>query len=193
MNNKRSKTMDKTNAIGLETAGFYCGTYTRHPFHQTRPIHSENRQGCIRSCSHGPFCRRRGNGRFGSGQARVNRRSHSYRYVRYLATHNGNSLKQEISFAQSGGNDILDSPIIPKVKDFAAEINIQNARAHNMRSESEISREHVTNNQAVRQTLLNRGIRPESLLPAEDVKKVERRLSSDEKRALTNPDTLEGA
>jgi len=39
-------------------------------------------------------------------------------------------------------------------------------------------------------TLLSRGIRPESLPPAEDVKKVERRLSSEEKKALKNPDRL---
>jgi DNA-damage-inducible protein D len=83
--------------------------------------------------------------------------------------------------------------IILKAKDFATEITIHNARAHGMSSEPEISREHVTNNSAVRQTLLNRGIRPESLPPAEDVKKVERRLTSDEKKALKNPDTLEGA
>ena len=81
--------------------------------------------------------------------------------------------------------------IILKAKDFATEITIHNARAHNMSSEPQISREHVTNNQAVRDTLLNRGIRPESLSPAEDVKKVERRLTSDEKKALKNPDTLE--
>ena len=82
--------------------------------------------------------------------------------------------------------------IILKAKDFATEITIHNARTHGMSSEPQISREHVTNNQAVRDTLLNRGIRPESLPPAEDVKKVERRLSSDEKQALKNPDTLEG-
>jgi len=40
-------------------------------------------------------------------------------------------------------------------------------------------------------TLLNRGIRPEALPPAEDVKKVQRRLASDEKKALKNPDSLE--
>jgi DNA-damage-inducible protein D len=61
-----------------------------------------------------------------------------------------------------------------------------------MSSEPQISREHVSNNQAVRETLLNRGIRPESLPPAEDVKKVERRLTSGERQALKNPDTLEG-
>jgi DNA-damage-inducible protein D len=83
--------------------------------------------------------------------------------------------------------------IILKAKDFATEITIHNARAHGMSSEPQISREHVSNNQAVRETLLNRGIRPESLPPAEDVKKVERRLTSDEKKALKNPDTLESA
>jgi DNA-damage-inducible protein D len=83
--------------------------------------------------------------------------------------------------------------IILKAKDFATEITIHNARTHHMRSEPQISNEHVTNNQAVRQTLLNRGIRPESLPPAEDVKKVERRLTSVEKKALENPDKLEGA
>jgi DNA-damage-inducible protein D len=80
--------------------------------------------------------------------------------------------------------------IILKAKDFAAEITIFNAREHGMTSESEISQEHVTNNQVVRKTLLERGIRPESLPPAEDVKKVERRLASEEKKTLKNPDAL---
>ena len=83
--------------------------------------------------------------------------------------------------------------IVLKAKDFATEITIHNARAHQMRSEPQISHEHVTNNAAVRETLLNRGIRPESLPPAEDVKKVERRLTSDERKALKPPDSLEGA
>ncbi len=52
--------------------------------------------------------------------------------------------------------------IILKAKDFAAEITIFNARQHQMGSESVISKERVTNNQAVRDTLLQRGIRPES-------------------------------
>jgi DNA-damage-inducible protein D len=80
--------------------------------------------------------------------------------------------------------------IILKAKDFAAEITIFNAREHGMTSESEISQEHVTNNQAVRKTLLERGIRPESLPPAEDVKKVERRLASEAKKTLKNPEAL---
>ncbi|WP_212746432.1 DNA damage-inducible protein D [Limnobacter alexandrii] len=81
--------------------------------------------------------------------------------------------------------------IILKAKDFATEITIHNAREQTMSQEQEISREHVTNNEAVRQTLLSRGIRPESLPPAEDVKKVERRLTSAERNAIINPDALE--
>jgi DNA-damage-inducible protein D len=81
--------------------------------------------------------------------------------------------------------------IILKAKDFATEITIHNAREQAMNREQLISQEHVTNNEAVRQTLLSRGIRPESLPPAEDVKKVERRLTSAEKKAIKNPDGLE--
>ncbi len=81
--------------------------------------------------------------------------------------------------------------IILKAKDFATEITIHNAREQNMSNEPQISNEHVTNNQAVRKTLLNRGIRPESLPPSEDVKKVERRLASVEKTVLKNPNGLE--
>ena len=80
--------------------------------------------------------------------------------------------------------------ILLKAKDFAAEITIFNARQHQMDREVQISKEHITNNQAVRNTLLERGIRPESLPPEEDVKKVERRLQSDDKKALKKPDTL---
>jgi DNA-damage-inducible protein D len=83
--------------------------------------------------------------------------------------------------------------IILKAKDFATEITIFNARQHGMQSESAISSEHITNNEAVRKTLLERGIRPESLPPAEDVKKVERRLASEEKKSLKNPGALGSA
>ena len=80
--------------------------------------------------------------------------------------------------------------IVLKAKDFAAVITIHNARAHKMDSEPAISREHVTNNEAVRKTLLSRGIHPESLPSAEDVKKVERRLASEEKKSVQKPEKL---
>lgn len=80
--------------------------------------------------------------------------------------------------------------IILKAKDFAAEITAFNAKAHGMKTGAAISQEHVTNNEAVRKTLLDRGIHPEKLPAAEDVKKVERRLVSEDKKALKKPDTL---
>ncbi|MBW1837705.1 MAG: DNA damage-inducible protein D [Deltaproteobacteria bacterium] len=81
--------------------------------------------------------------------------------------------------------------IILKAKDFATEITIFNAKERQMVSESAISTEHITNNEAVRKTLLERGIRPERLPAAEDVKKVAQRLASDEKKALKNLNALE--
>jgi DNA-damage-inducible protein D len=81
--------------------------------------------------------------------------------------------------------------IILKAKDFAAEITIFNARQHQLSTEVAVSKEHVTNNAAVRKTLLDRGIRPESLPAVEDVRKVERRLASDDKKSLQKPDCLD--
>lgn len=80
--------------------------------------------------------------------------------------------------------------IILKAKDFATEITVHNAREHQLNTERAISDEHITNNKAVRKTLLQRGIRPEQLPPVEDVKKVERRLDSEKKKSLKNPDSL---
>ena len=81
--------------------------------------------------------------------------------------------------------------IILKAKDFATEITIFNSRAHGLATEGAISREHVTNNEAVRKTHIERGIRPEQLPAAEDVKKVERRLTSEERKSLGNPEALD--
>lgn len=81
--------------------------------------------------------------------------------------------------------------IILKAKDFATEITIFNSRERQFSSEGAVSREHVTNNQAVRNTLLERGIRPESLPASEDIKKVERRISAEQKKTLKNPDGLD--
>ena len=80
--------------------------------------------------------------------------------------------------------------IILKAKDFATEITIFNAKEHSMHTENAISQEHITNNEAVRNTLLERGIRPETLTAAEDVKKVERRLTAEEKKSLQKPEAL---
>ena len=71
-----------------------------------------------------------------------------------------------------------------KAKDFAAEMTSVNVQSKDLHGETAITREHVDNNAAVRKMLTERGIVPENLPPAEDVKKVERRLASEEKKML---------
>ena len=73
-----------------------------------------------------------------------------------------------------------------KAKDFAAEMTSVNVQTKDLKGEAQITREHVDNNAAVRQMLVQRGIVPENLPPAEDVKKVEQRLASEDKKALNN-------
>lgn len=73
-----------------------------------------------------------------------------------------------------------------KAKDFAAEMTSVNVQAKDLQGEASITREHIDNNAAVRKMLTERGIIPENLPPAEDVKKVERRLASEQKKMLKN-------
>lgn len=74
--------------------------------------------------------------------------------------------------------------ILLKAKDFATEITIFNAKQKQMKTEGQISNEHITNNKSVRNTLLSRGIVPENLPPEEDVKKIERKLKSEQTKSL---------
>ncbi len=71
-----------------------------------------------------------------------------------------------------------------KAKDFAAEMTSVNVQSKDLQGERDITAEHEDNNRAVRQMLIQRGIVPENLPPAEDVKKVERRLATEEKKAI---------
>ena len=80
-----------------------------------------------------------------------------------------------------------------KAKDFANEITNFNISQHELRSEPGITGEHVKNNREVRKLLVDRGIIPEALPPAEDVKKVERRLTSEQKKLYSQTNTLESA
>ncbi|MCQ2130999.1 MAG: DNA damage-inducible protein D [Bacteroidales bacterium] len=71
-----------------------------------------------------------------------------------------------------------------KAKDFAAEMTSVNVQQKDLYGMPSIEKEHIDNNKAVRDMLLSRGIAPEQLPAGEDVKKVERRLVSDEKKML---------
>ena len=73
-----------------------------------------------------------------------------------------------------------------KAKDFAAEMTSINVQTKDLQGETMIAKEHIDNNAAVRKMLLERGIVPENLPAAEDVKKVERSLASEKKKAVEN-------
>ncbi len=77
-----------------------------------------------------------------------------------------------------------------KAKDFATEITVFNTKEKSLGNERQISAEHITNNRSVRKILLERGIKPEELPAEEDIKKLERRVSSEEKKLGKNPDGL---
>ena len=73
-----------------------------------------------------------------------------------------------------------------KAKDLAAEMTSVNVQTKDLYGQTPIEKEHIDNNTAVRDMLVGRGIYPEQLPPAEDVKKVERRLAKGGKDAKTD-------
>ncbi|MBQ4029068.1 MAG: DNA damage-inducible protein D [Prevotella sp.] len=97
-----------------------------------------------------------------------------------------NMMKRRMNMPQSRPLADFLPTISIKAKDFAAEMTSVNVQTKDLQGETAITKEHVDNNAAVRKMLTERGIIPENLPPAEDVKKVERRLASEEKKMLKN-------
>lgn len=79
--------------------------------------------------------------------------------------------------------DFLPTLMI-KAKDFATELTSHNVVDKDLVGTAAIKEEHADNNKEVRKILFNRGVKPENLPPAEDVKKVQRRIKSAEKKIL---------
>lgn len=71
-------------------------------------------------------------------------------------------------------------------KNLATEMTNYNVIEKNMYGEKNITNEHVDNNISVRSMLNKRGIKPENLKPAEDLKKLERRVKSENKKIAGN-------
>jgi DNA-damage-inducible protein D len=71
-----------------------------------------------------------------------------------------------------------------KAKDLATEMTGLNVQIKDLSGQNKIEKEHVDNNSAVRDMLTHRGIVPENLPAAEDVKKLKRKLKGDEKNVL---------
>lgn len=78
-------------------------------------------------------------------------------------------------------------------KNLATEMTNYNVEEKDLQGESPITQEHIQNNRSVRQMLGERGIRPEELPPAEDIKKLERRVKSAEKKLIAESGVLPAA
>jgi len=93
-----------------------------------------------------------------------------------------NDMKRKLGAPDSRPLADFLSTLAIKAKDFATEMTVHNVGEKDLRGTKSIGDEHEASNKAVRNSMLQRGIQPEQLPPGEDVKKVERRLKSEEKQ-----------
>ena len=98
---------------------------------------------------------------------------------------NTNDMKRKLAIPENRPLAYFLPTLTIKAKDFATELTSHNVVEKDLHGNEKISREHVENNIAVRKMLIERGVKPEALPPAEDVKKLERKLASDEKKLLS--------
>jgi DNA-damage-inducible protein D len=95
-----------------------------------------------------------------------------------------NDMKQKLNVpANRPLADFLPTLTI-KAKDFAAELSSHNVIEKDLKGGPAIGKEHVDNNSAVRKMLKERGVQPEKLPAAEDVKKLERALKTEKKKMI---------
>lgn len=80
------------------------------------------------------------------------------------------------------------SDVLIKAKDLTNSMTAYNAEQRDLHGLPQLKREHMDNNSSVRGSLLDRGIVPENLPPAEDTKKLERRVKADEKKLKSSTD-----
>jgi len=97
---------------------------------------------------------------------------------------NTNMLKKKMGIPDNRPVADFLPTISIKAKDLAAEMTGLNVQSKDLKGQSKIETEHIDNNLAVRDMLTKRGIIPEKLSPAEDVKKLQRKLDGDEKKLL---------
>lgn len=77
-------------------------------------------------------------------------------------------------------------------KNLATEMTNYNVEEKDLRGEAAITTEHVQNNSSVRSMLGERGIKPEQLPPSEDIKKLERRVKTQEKKIAEQSGKVSG-
>jgi len=96
------------------------------------------------------------------------------------------NMKKKLGVSQKRPLADFLPTITIKAKDLAAEITSFNTKKNNLKGEPSITGEHVKNNKDVRELLGKSGIKPESLPPEEDIKKLQRRIQSEGKKIVKN-------
>ena len=96
-----------------------------------------------------------------------------------------NEMKRKFNIPNSRPLADFLPTITIKAKDFVNEITTFNLKKdYVLTGLNEISREHQRNNEDVRNLLLKKGIRPESLPAEEDALKVKRKIKNEDKKLL---------
>ena len=98
-------------------------------------------------------------------------------------------MKHRLGIKSGALADFLPTLTIA-AKNLATEMTNYNVEQKDLYGEANITAEHVQNNRSVRGMLGQRGIKPEELPPAENIKKVERRVAKDEKEMLKDTSKL---
>ena len=116
----------------------------------------------------------------GSGFARIRSKGDMALFGGYSTS----DMKDKLSVSKNRPlADFLPTVTIT-AKNLATEITNHNVKKDNLHGEKPITDEHVQNNESIRGLLYDRGIKPEELPPAEDLKKLERKVKSDEKKLI---------
>lgn len=97
-------------------------------------------------------------------------------------------MKQQLGIPKSAALADRLADVLIKAKDLTNSMTAFNAEEHDLYGLDKIKQEHVENNTSVRGSLIDRGIVPENLPPAEDTKKLERHVKADEKKLKEGTD-----
>ena len=99
-----------------------------------------------------------------------------------------NTMQMKVKYGVKENRPLADSlpTLTIAAKNLATEMTNYNVTEKDMYGEESITGEHIDNNLSVRSMLNKRGIKPENLKPAEDLKKLERRVKTESKKIASN-------
>ena len=99
-----------------------------------------------------------------------------------------NTMQMKVKYGVKENRPLADflPTLTIAAKNLATEMTNYNVTEKDMYGEDSITEEHVDNNMSVRKMLNKRGIKPENLKPAENLKKVERKIKTESKKIASD-------